>query len=192
MKWFPTTILAIAFLLCGGAAHAGDGSKESKERVRALIQMRLTQNLGLNAQQSAQIGQIMGKYQERRHELRKAVRGLNDKLKSATASGNEAEIQKFIGESNQTRLQLEQLDGQMFNEVKPMLTASQQAKFLIEMDAIKSEIRAIRRSSQQPQGQAAGAHPASNVPPGAFSNNPNYFPPGVPSTQNPPPKNDLK
>lgn len=192
MKRFPTTILAIVLLLCGVSAHAGDGSKESKERVRALIQMRLTQNLGLNAEQSAQIGQIMGKYQERRHDLRKEVRGLNEKLKSATTSGNEVEIQKLIGESNHTRLQLEQLDGQMFNEVKPMLTAPQQAKFLIEMDAIKSEIRAIRRSSQQPQGQAAGANPATNPPPGAFSTNPNYFPPGVPTTQNPPPKQDLK
>jgi len=191
MKWFPTTILTILFLIGGVAAHGGDDSKESKERVRALIQMRLTQNLGLNADQSSQIGQIMGKYQERRRDLRKEVRGLNDKLKNATTSGNEAEIQKLVGDSNKTRLELEQLDGQMFNEVKPLLSASQQAKFLIEMDAIKSEIRAIRRGSQQPQNQATGSKPI-DVPAGAFSTNPNYFPPGVPTTNHPQTKDDLK
>ena len=150
------------------AESGGDSWAAKKAKVNALIIMRLTQELGLNAAQAAQIGDILKKYNERRHELRKQVKGLTAQLRAATESGNDNDIKKLLNETKQAKADLDQVDDKMFNDVKPMLSAKQQAQFLIAMDEIRSEIRAIKHREAAP-----GAVPGY---PGAFTNNPNAFP----------------
>ncbi len=175
MKRLATAVLMCLFFLGGALSARAEGTAavgDRREQIQALILMRLNQNLSLNATQSAQVGQILRKYQQRRHTLKHEMKGLNQQLRAASTSGNDAEIQKLLSASSKTRAEFDQIDDQMFNDLRPLLRPKQQAQFLIEMDEIRSEIRNVKRRSG----------PGWNVPPAAFSNNPNYFPPGVPAS----------
>jgi hypothetical protein len=89
---------------------------------------------------------------------------LNAQLRTAAASGNEGEIKKLVSQRNQTKADLDQIDDQTFADVKPMLSPRQQAQFLLVMDEIKNEIRAIHRKE------------GPGMFPGTFSTDPNVFP----------------
>lgn len=170
------TLLFFGLLFCllsaasAWAEHDTVDMAGKRERVHSLILMRLTERLGLNSTQSQQIGQMMRKYHERRAGLKHQMRELTAQLRAATASSNDAQIQTLLNQTSQARAGLDQLNAQMFAEIRPLLNPKQQAQFLIVMDEIRGEVRAIRRQG----GPYGPGFPGSN--------NPNYFPgvnPGV-------------
>ncbi len=118
---------------------------EKRERVHSLILMRLTQRLGLSSADANKLGQIMKKYQGIKINLKNQLRDQSNQLRSVSAGGNEAEIEKVLSQVNTTRQKIDQVDDQMFNELKSVLNPKQQAQFLIVMEEIRGEVRAIRR-----------------------------------------------
>jgi len=142
------------------------------QKVQELIMMRMTQALALNGKQAQQLGDILSKYHEQKGQLRQQMRDLTAQLKTVAVSGNEADIQRLLRQANQTRINLDQLDDQMYSDVRPILNPRQQAQFLVVMDEIKSEIRAIRH---QGPGATGPGFPQGGFPP-SDGRNPNDFP----------------
>jgi len=145
----------LSWLVLGGSALAQDPNNMpddyKRERVQELIIMRLNSELGLNPNQSQQVAQIMRKYQQERFNLRRQSRDLTSQLRDVSASGNEAKIQPLLKQITTTHSQLEQVDDRMFGEIKPLLTSRQQAQYLLVMEEIRQEVKAIRRPTG-PQG----------------------------------------
>lgn len=123
-----------------------------RERVQELIVMRLNNELGLNPSQSQQIAQILRKYHQERAGLRRQLRDLTGQLRAVSTGGNEAQIQALLRQITSTRNQLDQVDDRMFAEVKPLLTPRQQAQYLLVMDEIRQEVKAIRNPMMGPPG----------------------------------------
>ncbi|MDL1872920.1 hypothetical protein FBR05_12085 [Deltaproteobacteria bacterium PRO3] len=150
MKPKRTLLLALlvwlalpASLQAQGPVGAPEDSKS--ERIHDLIMQRLNAELGLNPTQSQQLAQIMRKYQQQRLTLKRQQRDLTAQLRAASTSGNDAQVQPLLQKLTATRSQLDQVNDQMFNEIRPMLTPMQQAKYLLVMDEIRQEVKAIRR-----------------------------------------------
>ncbi len=134
-------------------------------QVQSLILMRLTTSLGLNPQQSQQLGAIMAKYQDRRRQLRQQMHGLTQQLRVISATGNSDQIQATIQKLDQTKAELDRVDDQMFAEAKKMLTPQQQAQFLLVMEDIRREVKAVRGNYGPGFGPGAGmAYPGSAQP----------------------------
>jgi multidrug efflux pump subunit AcrB len=132
-----------------------------QEQIHALIMMRLTNALHLNESQAKQLGAIMSKYHAQRMQLRQKLQGLTGQLQASSASGNEVQIKALVANIDKTKKELDNCDDEMFTEAKKMLTLQQQAQFLLVMDEIHREIRAIRGGGQY------GPGPGGNYPTGA-------------------------
>ncbi|MCE9624687.1 MAG: periplasmic heavy metal sensor [Deltaproteobacteria bacterium] len=161
-KYFFLLAMLVTLAL-GGLVHAQDANNPQavpedykREKIQDLIVMRLNSELGLNPTQSAQLAQILRKYQQKRSDTRRQLRELTGQLRNVSGSGNDKEIQALLKQVTSLRSQLDQVDDQMFAEMKPMLTSRQQAQYLLVMDEIRQEIRAIRHP---PAGQAPGPYP---------------------------------
>ncbi|MCC6273829.1 MAG: hypothetical protein IT572_10220 [Deltaproteobacteria bacterium] len=141
-----------------GPVGAPEDSK--RERIHDLILQRLNTELGLNPTQSQQLAQIMRKYQQQRLGLKRQQRELTAQLRAASTSGNDAQVQPLLQKLTATRSQLDQVNDQMFNEIRPMLTPMQQAKYLLVMDEIRQEVKAIRR----PMGPGYYPPPGAGTP----------------------------
>jgi len=174
------TLLGILSLVlmanfAGPSAAEASGSavqqqQPTKEKIHELIVMRLTQNLGLSASQSKDLSAILQKYHERRSQLRQQMHDLSLQLKTASTSGKDEDIQKLIAQAGQLKSNYDQLDGQRFEEVKKILNPRQQAQFLVQMDEIKSEIRAAYRP---PAGPPSDLQNPNDFPGSGVSNGPN-------------------
>ncbi len=162
-KFFLLALLA--WLLLGASARAQDPNAMpddyKRERVQELILMKLNSELGLNANQSQQIAQIMRKYQQERLNLKTQIRSLTGQLRDVSSSGNDAKIQPLLKQMTATHNQLEQVDDRMFAEIKPLLTSRQQAQYLLVMDEIRQEVKAIRRPMMPPPGPGATGYAPS-------------------------------
>lgn len=143
------TLLVFSFLLMGSKVFSQNNvtpspNNQRHEKIQALITMRLTTALNLNEQKSQQLSAILKKYHEKKRDLRKQVQTLTQQLRVASTSGNVVEIQNTIKQLDQTKFDLDRVDDQMFEEAKKMLTPQQQAQFLLVMDDIHKEIRALK------------------------------------------------
>lgn len=151
MKYLRILLLLLCFLspaLSRVQAQEEDNSAavaEKRERVHALILMRLTQRLGLNSSEAEKLNQVMKKYQSMKINLKSQLREQSKELRTVSAQGNEAEIQRVLAQVNQTRQKIGTINDQMFNELKSVLNPKQQAQFLIVMEEIRGEVRAIRK-----------------------------------------------
>jgi len=166
MKPKRTLLLALLVWLALPASLQAQGQvgappEDSKrERIHDLILQRLNTELGLNPTQSQQLAQIMRKYQQQRLTLKRQQRDLTAQLRAASTGGNEAQVQSLLQKLTATRSQLDQVNDQMFNEIRPMLTPMQQAKYLLVMDEIRQEVKAIRR----PMGPGYYPPPGAGTP----------------------------
>ena len=142
--------LASAGLLQAQGPATGAPEDYKRERIQDLIIMRLNSELGLNPSQSQQLAQILRKYHQERQELRRRQRELTGQLRTASSGGNEAQIQGLLKQITSTRSQLDQVNDRQFNEIKPLLTPMQQAKYLLVMDEIRQEVKAIRHAPPGP------------------------------------------
>ena len=135
-----------------GTADAPEDYKRA--RIQDLIIMRLNNELGLNPSQSEKLAQAMKKFHEQKASLRRQQRDLTSQLREASGGGNEAQVKSLLKQIASIRNQLDQADDQMFNDIKPMLTPMQQAKYLLVMDEIRQEVKAIRRPAMTAPGYA--------------------------------------
>lgn len=145
----------------------GGAEDYKRERIQDLIIMRLNNELGLNPAQSQQLAQIVRKYQQQRADLKRKQRELTAELRTASTGKNDAQLQSLLKQLTSTRNQLDQVNDQMFNEIKPMLSPVQQAKYFLVMDEIRQEIKAIRRPMMAPgyNAPAGGSNDAVRVGP---------------------------
>lgn len=150
MKYLRILLLfAFFFSPVFSTARAWEGNPaevaEKRERVNALILMRLTQRLGLSSGEAEKLSQVMKKYQGQKITLKAQLRDLSSQLRAVSAGGNEQEIEKVLSQVNQTRQKIDLVDDQMFIELKSLLNPKQQAQYLIVMEEIRGEVRAVRR-----------------------------------------------
>lgn len=115
-----------------------------REQVFQLIITRLATGLQLNETQTRRLESILKKYKEQKKELYFRKRELTQQLRTEASQSDEKAIQKTLKSLEDTRNQIDQVDDAMFAEVKPMLTPRQQAQFVLIMEDIRHEVRAIR------------------------------------------------
>lgn len=144
-------ILVVAGIFLMGAAftatvYAEDNTQASRrERVHNLIVTRLANGLNLSPSEAQQLGEVLKKHRQRKHRLRREIRFLTGQLRQETSSGNEKGIKTTLNKLQEARDNLDRSDEIMFSEVKTMLNANQQAQFVLIMDEIRHEVRAVRR-----------------------------------------------
>jgi DNA anti-recombination protein RmuC len=158
-KW--TVALIFVALLYAGALRAqvgpGPASDDAKrERVQQLILMRLNSSLGLNSEQSQKLGEILRKYHQQKTGLRAEMRDLTGQLQTAYNSNNEAEIRRIVAQLTAIHSQMENIDNQIFSDLKPMLTPKQQAQYFLIMDEIRREVQSVRQNGGPPGLGAPG------------------------------------
>lgn len=126
------------------------GPNPQKERVQSLILMRLSTSLGLDQAQTQQLGGVMARYRDRKHQLRSQLRDQTAQLRSINLSGNDPQIQSLLTQIERTRKELDGVDEQMFGETRRMLSPQQQAQFILVMDEIRREVKAVRGQGSGP------------------------------------------
>lgn len=179
-------IISMVFLLGIPSYGRAEGRTPSesaqarRQRVHELIVARLANGLNLSHAQAQKLGDVLKKYHERKHQLRRETRRLTGQLREETASGNKAAIQTTLAKLQETRDQLDRCDDLMYAEVKTMLSPKQLAQFVLIMDEIRHEIRAVRRRSPRQFQRAPTRHPnpENNAPTeNALTRQPRQAPP---------------
>lgn len=194
IRWDRLTFWVLAVLLFLGAPGAwgqsgqSDKSKASaRERVHQLIVTRIANELKLGPTETQKLGGVLKKYKQNKHRLRYQIQQLTAQLRQDTASGNEQATQTTLKKLQQAQEELDKSDEVMFAEVKTMLTPNQVAQFVLVMDEIRHEVRAVkRRGRRNYQGgpqfpyQAPGQKPAAQPQQRQLTNQPPYapYPPG--------------
>lgn len=154
------------------ARGPGNGSK--RQRVHQLIMMRLSTGLNLTQAEAQQLSTVLNKQQQSKRQLRHQLRQLTAQLRTVTASNNQGEIQSTLKKLQTTRDRLDRVNEEMFSEVKTLLNPQQLAQFVLTMDEIRHEVRAVRRGvgvgrpGQQPppyRPPAPGYTPGYGYPP---------------------------
>lgn len=154
---------AASFMSLGVQAQSGDDAFK-RERIYSLIAMRLSDELKLDATKSQQLKSIMQRSYERRARLKQQMATLNQQLRGASSSGNEAELQRLLAAIDQTRGSFDQSDDEMFKEIKKILTPQQQAQYLIIMEEIRQEVYEIKRPVYYPSNPLYPAPPYPQAP----------------------------
>ncbi|MDX1387533.1 MAG: hypothetical protein R3257_08085, partial [bacterium] len=85
----------------------------------------------------------------KKYRLRREIRHLTTKLREETNSGNQQAMQATLKKLQESRDQLDRSDDAMFSEVKNMLNSQQLAQFVLIMDEIRHEVRAVRRRGRR-------------------------------------------
>lgn len=129
----------------GQAKTNGDSSDSARERVHQLIVTRIATELNLNPEETAKLGTVLKKYKQNKHRLRYEIQNLTAQLRKDTESGNEKATQATLKQLQAAQDQLDRSDEIMFAEVKAMLTPNQVAQFVLVMDEIRHEVRAVKR-----------------------------------------------
>lgn len=146
-------LVAGIFLLAPGAwaqSAPSDPQKSSaRERVHQLIVTRIANELELSPTESKQLGTVLKKYKQRKHRLRYQIQQHTAQLRQDTASGNEQATQATLKKLQQAQEELDKSDEVMFAEVKTMLTPNQVAQFVLVMDEIRHEVRAVKRRGRR-------------------------------------------
>jgi len=133
------------------ARKSSDGAKGEarRERVHQLIVTRLANGLGLSQEEAQKLAHIMKKNKKRKRHMRREVRSLTSQLRQEMATGNEVAIQSTLKKLQNARDQVDRSHDVMFSEVKGLLNPQQQAQFVLIMDEIRHEIRAVRRRGRR-------------------------------------------
>lgn len=175
MKSLLVLVLGIFFLsVAAPSAWAQTDPSSSKkaarrERVQQLIIMRLSSGLNLDAAEAQQLGNILKKHRQRKWQCKRDLKQLTAELRQKSAQGNEKEIKATLDQIQKMRDQIDRSAEEMFAEVKTMLSPQQLAQFVLIMDEIRHEVRAIRRRKPRLgtpgyQGPGPGYQPGYQYP----------------------------
>lgn len=174
-------LLAIAIgALLAPLAYGQPSSEASRDRVNQLIVARLATGLNLSDAEAQKLGGILKQNRERKFQLRQQLQQLTAQLRQDTQVGDKKQIEGTLKKLQETRDQLDRSDEVMFAEVKTMLDPNQLAQFVLIMDEIRHEIRAVRRRNPRELNPAPGTFvpgAAPSQPQQGYTNQPNP-PPG--------------
>jgi Spy/CpxP family protein refolding chaperone len=162
-------LISLSWALPLAHAEKDEELKARKEQVSQLILTRLTEDLSLNEEKSRQLGVILQKYREKRKELRRELRQVKYQLSQSAKSDKNQELQPALTRFQEIRDQMDRLDEAMFAEVKPLLTLEQQARFVLTMEEIRHEIRAVRARHPHHRGGYGPVSPGANPSGGALN-----------------------
>ena len=118
---------------------------DKKEKLRVLMQERMVQSLGLNAEQSQKLSAISQKYQEKKKALREEMKNNRKQLELAAASNDVGQSNKAVANFIKARQEMDQLEDSQFKEVKNVLNPQQQAKYLLLKEEMRHEMMRIQR-----------------------------------------------
>lgn len=183
--FFLTTVIGMGMFFSAPARGEGDPQEAKRARVHDLIVARLASGLNLNQAEAEKLGQVLKENHLRKKRLRAEVRRLTEQLRQDTQLGDKKQIQATLKKLQEANDQLDRSDEMMFARVKTMLDPNQLAQFVLIMDEIRHEIRAVRRRSpRQLPAPAPGTAPAVNAPQQGYTQQPSdpyyrrgYYPP---------------
>jgi len=170
----------------GQAKTNEDSSDSARERVHQLIVTRIATELNLNPEETAKLGVVLKNYKDNKHRLRNEIQNLTAQLRKDTESGNEKATQATLKKLQAAQDQLDRTDEVMFAEVKTMLSPNQVAQFVLVMDEIRHEVRAVKRRGRPnyeggPSYQFKAPNTQQNPQQPQLTNQPVYqpgYPPG--------------
>ncbi len=144
------------------------------EQIHQLILARVSQELGLSSVQTQKLDEILRRHRERKYPLRRQAYRLKSELREETLRGEEKKLKATLGKLQQVQDQIEQSEEVMYAEVRTLLNPQQLARFVLIMDEIRHEIRAVRRMRRGVVMPEATLAPSPLASPGA------ELPSGVP------------
>jgi hypothetical protein len=161
-------------------AYGQPPSEASRDRVHELIVARLATGLNLSDSQAKQLGDILKKNWERKSQFRDQVQQLTTQLRQDTQAGDKKQTEATLKKLQEARDQLDRSDEVMFAEVKTLLDSNQLAQFVLIMDEIRHEIRAVRRRGPREIAPEPGSNPAFMPPQQGYTKQPSNqpYPPG--------------
>lgn len=137
----------------GTGGFGGPGAPgERGDMMRAKFIAKMQQKLGLDDATTAKVSAIVKKYGEQRRDLHvamkkdvQALRGILD-----TPKYDEAGLTPILNRIADNRLKLQTLKGYEMNEIRQLLTPTQQAKAVIQMAEMKNKMK--KRFHHNPKG----------------------------------------
>ncbi len=127
------------------------------EQIHQLILARVSQELGLTPVQTQKLDEVLRRHRERKYPLRRQAYRLKSRLREETIRGEEKKLKDTLGKLQQVQDQIEQNEEAMYAEVRTLLNPQQLAQFVLIMDEIRHEIRAVRRMNRR------GPHPGDRT-----------------------------
>ena len=147
-----TTVLLAAGLAVGimGVAFAqgpgdGDGrfTPAKAEAMRAKQVARLQEKLDLDDATTAKVSAVFRKYDEQRMQIGPALRKDMESLKALMKSEkpDEKELKPILDRLSDGHLKMQALMNQQAAEVRTLLTPTQQAKFVLQMNKFRDHFK---------------------------------------------------
>lgn len=145
LSLFVVSSLAFSLPAFSQGPDSRPGKGEKKEKLHALMQERLMQNLSLTAEQSQKLSAISQKYQEKKKELRGQIKDYRKQLEVASNSSDAGQVSKAVTNFIKARQEMDQLEDSQFKEVKSVLSPQQQAKYLLFKEQMRHEMMKIKK-----------------------------------------------
>lgn len=132
--------------------------ERARRQVETLYVLRLSEAVALNAEQSAKVAAIIRKAQETRRGLLEERRQRLTELKALLAEGAGAErIKPKLVQWGQNEMRLGRWRYDLFEELSPLLSVEQQARYLLFDENFNVEVRKavleLRRGDSQRGGE---------------------------------------
>lgn len=114
-----------------------------RERARTFLVLRIVDALKLNDQEALKVSTAVRQSDERRQQLVKQRKALEDQLRAALAKkpADPDELGKLVGEGNDIDQKVALVPEDTFRELQKVLTVEQQAKLMLFRRELQSEIR---------------------------------------------------
>lgn len=174
-------VIAALFLLAGLSVSAYAApedperppSREQVEKVRQRIEAlriwKMTKALDLDEKTSAALFPLLNKYDKRRHELERSLRGGMRELREAGKEGREPVLKGLLERLDQHQREMQKLNDEERGEIRKLLTVKQQAAFVLFQQEFQQEIRRIIEESRERRGRRADRggdeRPSRSFPP---------------------------
>ncbi len=157
MSWLRLAFILIYLLGAFGVSHPvlfaqshQESDAQRKERVHQLILMRFVKGMNLTREESKTLDGILRRRQQRKQERKQAARSAELRVQTLTESGEKSALAEALKNLREAQTKLNQVDEEMFNEIKRAFDEIRVGQFVVIMGQIKSDIRSVQRKEPEP------------------------------------------
>ena len=155
-----------------GGDFPGKGAMKAMKKFRAIRIAELQEALNLDEKTTIKLNDILKKNDDERDKLIQTVHASMRELKSLMADKKpeDAKLNAVLDKLAGMREKIHTLQTEQMKELRKVLTAEQQAKFVLHMARFKKHMREMIRKSWQHHEQSPGPGPGgSGMGPGPHS-----------------------
>jgi Spy/CpxP family protein refolding chaperone len=142
-------LLATGTVVTGSRAYAqfpeDEPSSAKREQIRKRIETlrmwKLTEELDLDEKTSAKLFPVISKYDKERAKLQHTIRQDMRELRRSLQSDKDADYQGMLDRLEKNHREMQRIEDDEMKELKTILTAKQQAQYLLFNMKFKREIR---------------------------------------------------